>query len=136
MQVEWVSNELYKNHSLLKIPCKNKPAAPEIDYCSLHSTIFLLFITYKVKANSNIRVQKLMENCLHWRARAANSAANSVVTGSRPCSISFLTCRKNWYLKSNQNQIKENRIKEKKLMKSTRKKRNIKHFTHMNSWNI
>lgn len=39
-----------------------------------------------------------LQRHLHWMARAANSAANSVVTGRRPCRMSFLICRKNWYL--------------------------------------
>ena len=36
---------------------------------------------------------------LHWIARAANSAASSVDTGRRPWRMSFLICRKNWYLR-------------------------------------
>jgi len=40
-----------------------------------------------------------LQRHLHWIARAASSAANSVATGRRPCRMSFLICRKNWYLR-------------------------------------
>lgn len=46
----------------------------------------------------NIFFPGIQMTCLHWSARAANSAANSVETGNRPCRTSFLICRKNWYL--------------------------------------
>ena len=36
----------------------------------------------------------------HWSARAANSTARSLGTGSRPWRMSSLTWRKNWYLEN------------------------------------
>ena len=58
-----------------------------LERTSQHGTCFFFYIIFIIAWH------------LHWIARAANSAASSVDTGRRPWRMSFLICRKNWYLR-------------------------------------